>query len=260
MNDDFLTAYRKPPSDQFVGRLGRRLRLQEMSQPHGRRSLALRPAFAVALAVLLLLGIFLALPRPRALLAQSAYRVMAGIFISQQPKGEAELAPIRLNYNRVLRWSELGQAVPFRFRLPQAVPAGYRLLDVAPVWLPSEKDRTLPFERWTVYAVWQRADQPRTIILRAEHYRAKDKGRVRAGLPGGNSSFTEVTVNGQPVASVCIGNVAETRRPAMTDVGCAGSVRLTWWDDEASVLYALEADGGGDETLADWLRMIESIR
>lgn len=258
MNDDFLKAYRKEPRRRFTEDLRNRLRESETEKRRSPHYYPVRPILVATMFLVLLLASLLVLPGTRSLVAQSVNRIIAGIYVTEGSLAVAETSFGKLEYSRILRWSELDGVLPFKFRLPEDSPHGYELLDVVPVLLPSQETSHLPFKLWSAYAIWRGSDGTRRIVLRANYHEALNGGKTLVSIPSDAGLVRELWVDGRQVALLCDGSWSEGSATDFSDANCTGQLQLSWADKETGVVYSLQAQVGA-ETLDSLIAILETV-
>jgi hypothetical protein len=236
MNDDFFTRFRKPPRQEFVSALYKRINIPMNKQPNilFRRAMA-----ALALGVALIV-VFASSSSVRAALA-TLMREIGGITYIQPEETTNEPTPHPEEPSPRVReewigFSELQEKVPFAISLPTWAPEGY-------VMSQSVLLRYFDGNLQLVFVTW---DGPDVI-----------KGPIRM-LVGQRLNWAvdldhlqEVEVNGQPAGLTHGGWDADTG-----EWGGAGAsnVTLTWIHGD--LMYQLMSPG---VTAEDLILMAESI-
>lgn len=236
MNDDFLTRFRKPPRQEFVLALYKRINVPMNKQPNisFRRALA---ALAIGVA---LIAVFASSSTVRAAF-QTLMKEIGGITYIQPEEtiDEATPAPDEPSprvREETISFSEIQDKVPFAISLPTWAPDGY-------VMSQSVMLRYFDGNLQLVYITWggpNFVDGPIVMLVGQRMNWAVDLDHLQ-----------EVEVNGQPAGLTNGGWDADTGEWGGAG---AGNVTLTWIHGD--LMYQLMSPGATAEEL---IRMAESV-
>lgn len=236
MNDDFFTRFRKPPRQEFVLALYKRINtpMNKLSNIPFRRAMA---ALALGLA---LIAVFASSSTVRAALA-TLMREIGGITYIQPEETTDEATPPPDEPSPRVReepisFAEMQEKVPFAISLPTWAPDGYVMSQTAIL-------RYFDGNLQMVYISWSGpnfVDGPITMLV-----------GQRVNWEVDLDHLQEIQIDGQPAGLTHGGWGADTGEWGGAG---AGNVTLTWIHGD--LMYQLMARGVTDE---DLIRMAETI-